>query len=140
QAFLATDAILILYQNVASGLVVYPAVIAKHLADELPFMATENILMAAVAAGGDRPDLPERIRRHSPAAAAAVKEQGGRNDLLERLAGDKAFAGVNVSAEMDAKNFIGRAPQQVDEFIAGVVEPLRRRYPQALERDGDVNL
>ena len=77
QAFLAVDAILILYQNIANGLVVYPKVIAKHLAEELPFMATENILMAAVAAGGDRQDLHERIRRHSQAAAAVVKEQGG---------------------------------------------------------------
>src|SRR4029077_12280934 len=115
QAFLAVDAILILYQNVATGLVVYPNVIAKHLAEELPFMATENILMAAVAAGGDRQDLHERIRRHSQAAAKVVKEQGGRNDLLERLAGDDAFAGVDVNAETDVKNFIGRAPQQVDE-------------------------
>src|SRR5262249_9335554 len=129
QAFLATDAILILYQNVASGLVVYPAVIARHLVEELPFMATEKILMAAVAAGGDRQELHERIRRHSQAAARVVKEQGGPNDLLDRLASDKAFTSVDVHDEMQAKNFIGRAPQQVDEFIAGVVEPLRKRYP-----------
>ena len=92
QAFLAVDAILLLYQNVAAGLVVYPQVIARHLHEELPFMATENILMAAVAAGGDRQELHERIRQHSQAAAAVVKEQGGANDLLERLAGDPAFA------------------------------------------------
>ena len=85
QAFLAIDAILILYQNVACGLVVYPQVIAKHLREELPFMATENILMAAVAAGGDRQELHERIRQHSQAAAAVVKEQGGENDLIARL-------------------------------------------------------
>ena len=96
QAFLATDAVLILCQNVARGLVVYPRVIAANLEAELPFMATENILMAAVAAGGDRQDLHERIRRHSQAAAAVVKEQGGRNDLLDRLAADPAFAGRSV--------------------------------------------
>ena len=98
QAFLAVDAILILYQNIASGLVVYPSVIAKHLAEELPFMATENILMAAVAAGGDRQELHERIRRHSQAAAAAVKEQGAANDLLSRLKADAAFAKVDFAA------------------------------------------
>ena len=92
QSFLATDAVLILFQNVTAGLVVYPRVIAANLDAELPFMATENIFMAAVAAGGDRQDLHERIRRHSQAAAAVVKEQGGRNDLLDRLAADPAFA------------------------------------------------
>jgi adenylosuccinate lyase len=140
QAFLAVDALLILYQNVAGGLVVYPQVIAKHLAEELPFMATENILMAAVAGGGDRQDLHERIRRHSQAAAAVVKEQGGRNDLLERLAADPAFAGVDLAGELDPARFVGRAPQQVDEFLAGVVEPLRLRYPAALARTADVSV
>ena len=86
QAFLAADAILILLQNIAAGLVVYPQVIAANLAEELPFMATENILMAAVAAGGDRQELHERIRRHSQAAARAVKQEGKPNDLLDRLA------------------------------------------------------
>ena len=98
QAFLATDALLLLYQNVASGLVVYPRVIARHLGEELPFMATENIMMAAVEAGGDRQDLHERIRRHSQAAAAEVKDRGGSNDLLARLAGDPAFAKVNFAS------------------------------------------
>ena len=125
QAFLAVDAILILYQNVASGLVVYPQVIAKHLAEELPFMATENILMAAVAAGGDRQELHERIRRHSQAAAAVVKEQGGANDLIERLKSDTAFAKVDFAAALEPSKFIGRAPQQVDEFLAEIVEPIR---------------
>jgi adenylosuccinate lyase len=128
QAFLAIDAILILLQNVASGLVVYPQVIAKNLAEELPFMASENLLMAAVAAGGDRQDLHERIRRHSQDAARAVKQEGKPNDLLDRLAGDPAFAKVNVKAALEPAKFIGRAPEQVDEFIAEVVEPIRRRY------------
>lgn len=127
QAFLTADAVLILLRNVADGLVVYPQVIARALADELPFMASENILMAAVAAGGDRQDLHERIRRHSQAAAAVVKEQGGRNDLLERLAADPAFAQVDLTAVVDPRQFVGRAPQQVDQFIAEVVEPVRRR-------------
>ena len=131
QAFLAIDAILILLQNVASGLVVYPQVIAKNLAEELPFMATENLLMAAVAAGGDRQELHEVIRRHSQAAAAAVKQAGQPNDLLARLAADAAFAKVNVTAAMDPAQYIGRAPQQVDEFLAHVVAPIRARYSGA---------
>ncbi|MCX7425811.1 MAG: adenylosuccinate lyase [Planctomycetia bacterium] len=132
QAFLAIDAVLILYQNVTAGLVVYPRVIAANLEAELPFMATENILMDAVAAGGDRQDLHERIRRHSQAAAAVVKQQGGRNDLIERLAADKAFSNVDLKAALDPAKFIGRAPEQVDEFLAEVIAPILRRYPDAL--------
>jgi adenylosuccinate lyase len=132
QAFLAIDAVLMLCQNVAAGLVVYPRVIAANLESELPFMATENILMAAVAAGGDRQDLHERIRRHSQDAAAVVKQQGGRNDLLDRLAADAAFAAVDLKGTLDPARFIGRAPQQVDEFLAEVVAPIRVKYPQAL--------
>jgi adenylosuccinate lyase len=131
QTFLAVDAILILYQNVAQGLVVYPQVIAKHLREELPFMATENILMAAVAAGGDRQDLHERIRQHSQAAATVVKEQGGDNDLIRRLKNDKTFAGVDVDAAIDPKKLTGRSPEQVDEFLAEIVEPIRVRYPNS---------
>ena len=108
--------------------------IAANLEAELPFMATENILMAAVAAGGDRQDLHERIRRHSQAAAAVVKEQGGRNDLLERLAADPAFAKVDLAAALDPAQFVGRAPQQVDEFLAEVVEPIRADAPTPLAR------
>jgi adenylosuccinate lyase len=140
QAFLAADAILILYQNVASGLVVYPKVIAKNLAEELPFMATENILMAAVAAGGDRQDLHERIRRHSRAAAEVVKGQGGANDLLDRLKDDPAFAKVNVAAALEPKKFVGRAPEQVDEFSAQIVEPIRQRYRAQLNQPADVSV
>jgi adenylosuccinate lyase len=131
QAFLAVDAILILLQNVTSGLVVYPQVIARNLAEELPFMATENLLMAAVEAGGDRQQLHEVIRRHSQGAAAAVKQQGQPNDLLVRLAADPAFSKVNVNAAMDPSQFIGRAPEQVDEFLAHVVDPIRQRYANA---------
>ncbi len=128
QAFLAVDAILLLYRNVADGLVVYPEVIGRNLREELPFMATENILMAAVAGGGDRQDLHERIRQHSQAAAAEVKQHGRANDLLARLAADKAFAGVDLNAAVDARELVGRSPEQVDEFLAEVVGPIRKRY------------
>jgi adenylosuccinate lyase len=133
QSFLAVDAILMLYQNVASGLVVYPKVIAKHLAEELPFMATENILMAAVAAGGDRQELHEQIRQHSQGAAAAVKQEGKPNDLMVRLASDPAFSKVNFAQALDPIAFVGRAPQQVDEFLNDVVGPILSRYPQSVD-------
>ena len=140
QAFLAIDAVLILYQNVTDGLVVYPKVIGANLDAELPFMATENILMAAVSAGGDRQDLHERIRRHSQAAAAVVKQEGGQNDLISRLAGDDAFSAVDLEATLDPSKFVGRAPEQVDEFLAEVVEPIRQRYPDALGGEAEVNV
>jgi len=139
QAFLAIDSVLILLQNVCAGMVTYPKVIAKNLNDELPFMATENILMAAVAAGGDRQDLHERIRQHSQDAAAEVKQQGKPNDLLDRLAQDEAFAGVDLSALMDPQQFVGRSPEQVDEFIAEVIEPIREAYVQG-ELAAEVNV
>ena len=128
QAFLTIDAVLILYQNVAQGLVVYPEVIARNLREEVPFMASENILMAAVSAGGDRQDLHERIRQHSQAAAAEVKQHGKPNDLLERLVADEAFAGIDLQAAVDPATLTGRSAEQVDEFLAEVVEPIRQRY------------
>jgi adenylosuccinate lyase len=140
QAFLSTDALLTLYQNVASGFVVYPKVIEKHLREELPFMATENILMAAVAAGGDRQDLHERIRRHSLAAAAVVKQQGGENDLLERLRTDTAFAQVNFDDTVDPLRFVGRAPEQVDEFLAEIVAPILKRYAQRTKTSAELRV
>ncbi len=140
QAFLAIDAILILYHNVASGLVVHPKVIAKHLGEELPFMASEAILMQAVARGGDRQDLHERIRRHSQAAGAVVKDEGRENDLLARLEVDSAFAGIDLKAALDPSKFVGRAPQQVDEFIADVVEPIRARYRTDRAPQADVRV
>ena len=140
QAFLAADAVLILCQNVTGGLVVYPKVIAAHLAAELPFMASENILMAAVAAGGDRQDLHERIRRHSQAAAAVVKEQGGQNDLIARLAADPAFAKVDLTAVMEPSQFVGRAPQQVDEFLEEVIAPIRAKYGAEIAAEVEVRV
>jgi adenylosuccinate lyase len=140
QAFLAIDAVLVLYQNVASSLVVYPQVIARHLAEELPFMATENIMLAAVERGGDRQELHERIRQHSQAAAVVVKQEGGANDLLERLAADKAFAGVDLAGLSDARQFVGRAREQVDEFLADVVSPIRQRHAASLEGEAEVHV
>lgn len=128
QAFLAIDAVLVLYRNIADGLVVYPKVIEKNLLEELPFMATEEILMAGVQAGGDRQDLHERIRVHSQAAAREVKEHGRANDLFARLRNDPAFEKVNLASALDPKQFIGRAPEQVDAFLRDVIEPIRRRF------------
>ena len=140
QGFLAADALLILYQNITSGLVCYPAVIEKHLNEELPFMATENILMSAVDAGGDRQELHEAIRLHSQAAADMVKQQGKPNDLLERLLGDSRFSSVDVAGSVDVRRFVGRAPEQVDAFLVRVVEPIRTKYPQALARSAELRV
>ncbi|MEN6308880.1 MAG: adenylosuccinate lyase [Anaerohalosphaeraceae bacterium] len=134
ETFLATDGILEILINVASGLVVYPKVIAAHVMAELPFMATEEILMEGVKAGGNRQDLHERIRVHSHDAAAQVKMHGKENDLIARLQDDPAFAKVNLKAALDPKRYIGRAPQQVDEFLAAAVAPVRRKYKQHLTK------
>ncbi|QDV74047.1 adenylosuccinate lyase [Botrimarina mediterranea] len=128
QAFLGVDAVLVIYENVARGMVVYPEVIAKNLREELPFMITENVLMEAVKAGGDRQDLHEKIRQHSQAAGAVVKQQGGANDLLDRLRSDDAFKAVDLGSIADPSQLVGRAPQQVDEFLTEVVAPIRERY------------
>ena len=140
QAFLAVDALLTLYLNVVPGLVVNPPVIARHVASELPFMATENLMMAAVQLGGDRQDLHERIRTHSLAAAARIKQGDGVNDLAERLARDDAFREVDLASVLDAHQFVGRAPEQVDAFMAREVEPIRRRHPGRLGQRRDVHV
>ncbi len=130
EAFLATDGILNLYANVADGLVVYPKVIEQRLLKELPFMATENIMMDAVKRGGDRQQLHEAIRIHSMAAAKVVKEQGGENDLLERIANDPLF-GVSMEELRDIlkpEKYVGRAPEQTREFLAEVIRPLLEKY------------
>ncbi len=137
QAFLAIDAILILYRNVVDGLVVYPKVIAKHLDEELPFMATEEILMAGVRAGGDRQELHERIRVHSIEAGKQVKEQGLPNDLIDRLKSEPSFANVDLTGALDPRRFVGRAPEQVDSFVANVIEPIRRQYAADLNRKAE---
>lgn len=138
-SFLTTDAILQLVLNVSSGLVVYPKVVAKHLNEELPFMATENILMAATRKGGDRQTLHEAIRVHSIAAGRRVKEEALPNDLLDRIAEDPLFG--SVKAELpnlcDPDNFVGRAPEQVDEFLTEEVYPELKKRAEMLK--GDAN-
>ncbi|MBP5618635.1 MAG: adenylosuccinate lyase [Clostridia bacterium] len=126
EAFLAVDGILNLYLNITDGLVVYPKMIARHLQAELPFMATETILMDAVKRGADRQEIHERIRQHSVAAAARVKEEGLDNDLVDRIAADEAIpvSRAEIEAILKPENFVGRAPQQTAEFLAEVVEPL----------------
>jgi len=130
EAYLTADAMLLILHNVAAGLVVRPKVIQRHLEAELPFMATETILMRAVKKGGDRQDLHERIRRHSVAAAERVKDEGGENDLVERIANDPAFGltAEELAEALDPARFVGRAPQQVDAFLAEEVEPVLQRY------------
>jgi adenylosuccinate lyase len=134
EAFLAVDGILEILINVVGGLVVYPKVIAARVAAELPFMATENILMAAVKAGGNRQKLHEKIRRYSQDAAAQVKQSGKHNDLIDRLKADAAFGKVDFRNVLNAKNYIGRAPQQVDEFVRDIVGPVRRKYRKELNK------
>ena len=133
ESFLATDAMLILYENVAAGLDVHPARIRRRVLDELPFMATEKLLVRAVRAGGDRQAVHEIIRRHSLDAARALKEGAERNDMLDRLAADKAF-GLSLGelrALTDPAQFTGRSAEQVDEFLGGVVEPILKESPAA---------
>ena len=138
EAFLAVDAILNLYENVASNLVVHPKVIEKHIMEELPFMATENILMDAVKKGGNRQELHERIRMHSLAAGSQVKDEGKPNDLLERIAADPAFGLTkeDVMKHLDPADYIGCCPQQVDRFLAECVQPVLDKYPEALKGTG----
>ncbi|MBO5689880.1 MAG: adenylosuccinate lyase, partial [Lentisphaeria bacterium] len=126
EAFMTADVILSILLDVTNGLQVWPNVIARHVREELPFMATENILMAAVRAGGDRQALHEVIRVHSMDAAKKIKEEGGANDLLERLAADPAFASIRDRFDelVNPRDFIGRAPEQTEEFIANCVDPV----------------
>jgi len=137
QAFLAVDAILNLYQNIVPGLVVQPAVIARHVAEQLPFMATENLLMAAVQAGGDRQDLHERIRVHALAASQRLTDGAADNDLIDRLRTDPAFPPLDFDRVLDPRGFVGRSARQVDEFMTREIEPIRRRYPDRQPPDED---
>ena len=139
EAFLCIDAVLILYRNVVDGLVVYPKVIEQHLMNELPFMATENIMMDAVKKGGDRQELHERIRQHSMEAGRTVKMEGKKNDLLERIASDPMF-GLTIeelNAIMEPKNFVGRAPEQTEEFINGCVNPILEANKALINENGE---
>lgn len=129
EAFLAVDAILNIYINVSSGLVVYDKVVRRRVMEKLPFMATENIMMKSVKKGGNRQELHERLRTHSHAAAAKVKLEGGANDLIDRIAVDDAFplTREEIEAELDPSLYIGRSASQVDEFLEDVVAPVLAR-------------
>jgi adenylosuccinate lyase len=140
QAFLAIDACLILLENVSQGLVVYPKTIERNLREELPFMATESLLMAGVAAGGDRQHLHEVIRVHSQAAALRVKQEGMPNDLLDRLAGDSAFANISVRDVMAPEQYTGRAERQVHEFLTEVIEPILAQTDAAGRLSAEVHV
>lgn len=144
EAFLTADAILQLVLNVTSALVVYPKVVAKRLEEELPFMATETILMAATRAGGDRQELHEAIRLHSIAAGARVKEEGLHNDMLERIAKDELFKSVHGQLDelCEPSHFVGRAPEQVEEFLNEHVRPALKEREKMLknENKGEVRI
>jgi adenylosuccinate lyase len=140
EPFLAIDGCLQIVINVARGLVVYPKTIEAAVMAELPFMATEEILMAAVQAGGDRQTLHEVIRTHSLAAAEQVKMHAKTNDLLERLKSDAAFGRIDTREILNPKRFIGRAPEQVQAFVHDVVDPLRARYAPQLGQQPELRV
>jgi len=142
EAFLACDGILNLYLNIMEDPAVYPKVIEKHLWAELPFMATENIIMEGVKRGGDRQELHEVIRVHSHAAAAVVKQEGGDNDLLDRMANDPVIGMTReeINATIDLKEFAGRSPQQVEEFVADFIDPILERNSARLGAESDVRV
>ncbi len=142
EAFLAIDGILDLYMNIVDGLVVYDKVIDQHFMKEIPFMATENIMMDAVKRGGDRQELHERIREHSMAAGAVVKQEGKDNDLVDRIAGDPVF-GMNkedIEAILEPKNFVGRASEQTEEFITEVVTLVLEANKDLLDMTVEINV
>ncbi len=142
QAFLALDGVLNIYMNVSENLVVYDKVIARHISAELPFMATENIMMECVKAGGDRQELHERIRVLSMEAGRNVKEEGKDNNLIELIKSDAMFSAVHGKLDeiLDARKFIGRAPQQVVEFIDEEIAPILKENAAVLGAKGDVRV
>lgn len=142
QAFLALDGILNIYMNVSENLVVYDKVIAKHIAAELPFMATENILMECVKAGGNRQELHEKLRVLSMQAGKTVKEEGKENNLIDLIKEDKTFEAVHGKLDeiLDASKFIGRAPSQTVEFINNEVDPILKENAAVLGQKGDVKI
>ncbi len=142
EGFLAIDGILDLYLNVVDGLVVYPKVIRKHLMAELPFMATENIMMDAVKAGGDRQELHEKIRQLSMQAGKTVKEEGKDNNLLELIAADPSFhlSLEDLEASMQPERYVGRAPKQTEEFITEVINPILEKNKDDLGLTAEINV
>ena len=142
EAFLGVDSILCLLENICDGLVVYPKVVRQRVMNELPFMATENIMMSAVKKGGDRQELHERLRQHSIAAGRAVKEEGLPNDLMERVCGDPAF-GLTLEegmALLQPENFTGRAPQQVEDYLREVIDPILEENRDLLGDKAEINV
>lgn len=142
QAFLTADVVLSVLQNVIDGLVIYPKVIERRISQELPFMATENIIMAMVGRGGDRQECHERVRVLSHEAAHEVKMEGRENDLIDRVRRDAYFAPIHADLDqlLDPSTFIGRAPQQVDAFLRNEVEPALARYASAIRDKQSVQL
>jgi adenylosuccinate lyase len=142
EAFLALDGVLNLYLNISSNMVVYPKVIEAHVNNELPFMATENILMEAVKRGGDRQELHEKIRVHSMEAARKVKELGEANDLIERIINDKSFilSKEEINSIIDPKKFIGRAPGQVTDFVEEFIKPIVDANRELLGENAEINV
>ena len=142
EGFLATDAILNIMLNVTDGIVVYPKVVRSRLMAELPFMASENIMMQAVEKGGNRQELHERLRQHAIAAGKQVKEEGLPNDMVDRIAADPAFGLTReeIVAGLVPENFVGRAPQQVEEFIANVLKPIFDANPDAVEQHASLSV
>ena len=143
ESFLCADIILSLVINIIDGIQVWPNVIAKRVAAELPFMATENILMAAVKAGGNRQELHEAIRVHSMEAAKQIKEFGQDNDLIERIKNDPAFSSIKdrIDSIVNPHDFIGRAPEQVEELVATYIEPLLAKHAgEQSDKGEDINV
>jgi adenylosuccinate lyase len=140
EAFLATDGMLRIVSNVARGLMVYPRTIERRLREELPMVATEEILVAATAAGGDRQSLHECIRRHAMEASLRVRRDGEPNDLIARLRADPAFAKTDFDRLLDPSRYVGRAPRQVDAFLAEFVEPVRKRYAGSLGQESELSV
>jgi len=141
QAFLAADAVLRISLNLANGLVVNRPVIARNVREYLPYMATENLMMAAVQAGADRQEVHEVVRQHSHAVTDRIKQgEGSATELLTRLKGEKAFAKVDFNAVLDAKEYVGRSPEQVDEFVAAEIGPIRQRYAKVLGQTAELHV
>lgn len=140
QAFLGVDSVCRIVTNIMSRLEIHPAIIARNIERHLPFLATESVLMAAVAKGGDRQELHEKLRKHAIEAAAQIKSGQTVNSLADRLKSDSAFQGIDVDSTLDPQRHVGRAPQQVEEFSSSVVEPIRRRFSSESNQSAELNV
>jgi adenylosuccinate lyase len=140
EAFLALDGVLDVLNNVVGGLVVHEARVAKNLQQEMPFLATERLMMEAVSSGADRQDAHEVVRGHAIDVARKIKEEGAENDLLDRLAKEPMFASLDLSCVTDPSGFVGRAPVQVDHFITEVVDPITANYDTKLPESTELKV